>query len=214
MNRLFVTLCLESVLVASCLAQEYWKITGDDLVRGNAKKEEGYTQAQLQNISKALKGKELTFHNGKVTLVRKDEDDGSVSVTVEFEAPAGGLFRPTFDVDARVPASGAKAVEKQLGYFSVKLNEGETEISADLFVNKVAFYLWNDVFKDCELDGDAFKITREDGDGVLAFEDFFKEDGSINEDVLKNFLTVLVPAEETVSEGGNVGGSVAGPVIG
>lgn len=102
----------------------------------------------------------------------------------------------------KVVKSVTNSADKQLGYFFVKLNEGETEISADLFVNKVAFYLWNDVFKDCELDGDAFKITREDGDGVLAFEDFFKEDGSINEDVLKNFLTVLVP-EEAPAQGGD-----------
>lgn len=95
----------------------------------------------------------------------------------------------------KVVKSVTNSVDKQLGYFFVKLNEGETEISADMFVNKVVFYLWNDVFKDCELDGDAFKITREDGDGVLAFEDFFKEDGSINEEVLKNFLETLVPAE-------------------
>lgn len=42
-----------------------------------------------------------------------------------------------------------------------------------------------------------YGFTREDGDGVLAFEDFFKDDGTIDEDVLKNFLTVLVPPEET-----------------
>jgi hypothetical protein len=66
-----------------------------------------------------------------------------------------------------------------------------------MFVNKVAFYLWNDVFKDCELDGDAFKITREGSEvDVLAFQDFFKEDGTIDEEVLKNFLTKLVPQPE------------------
>lgn len=100
----------------------------------------------------------------------------------------------------KVVKSVTNSADKQLGYFFVKLNEGVTEISADLFVNKVAFYLWNDVFKDCELDDDAFKITREDGDGVLAFEDFFMEDGTINEAVLKNFLETLVPAEVPVQE--------------
>lgn len=101
----------------------------------------------------------------------------------------------------KVVKSVTNSADKQLGYFFVKLNEGETEISADLFVNKVAFYLWNDVFKDCELDGDAFKITREDGDGVLAFEDFFKDDGTIKEAVLKNFLETLVPAEAPAQGG-------------
>ena len=97
------------------------------------------------------------------------------------------------------------SADKQLGYFFVKAKD--SVIDAEMFVNKVAFYLWNDVFKDCELDGDAFKIEREGGEvDVLAFQDFFKEDGAINEEVLKNFLTKLVPQPETAS-----GESEAGP---
>ena len=65
------------------------------------------------------------------------------------------------------------------------------------------------MFKDCELDGEAFKIEREGGEvDVLAFQDFFKEDGTINEEVLKNFLTKLVPQPETAS-----GESEAGPAV-
>ena len=88
------------------------------------------------------------------------------------------------------------SADKQLGYFFVKAKD--SVIDAEMFVNKVAFYLWNDVFKDCELDYDAFKITR-DGDevDVLAFQDFFKDDGTIDEVVLKSFLTKLVPQPET-----------------
>lgn len=99
------------------------------------------------------------------------------------------------------------SADKQLGYFFVKAKD--SVIDAEMFVNKVAFYLWNDVFKDCELDGDAFKIEREGGEvDVLAFQDFFKEDGTINEEVLKNFLTKLVPQPETAS-----GESEAGPAV-
>ena len=87
------------------------------------------------------------------------------------------------------------SADKQMGYFFVRAKD--SVIDAEMFVNKVAFYLWNDVFKDCELDGDAFKITREGGEvDVLAFQDFFKEDGAIDEEVLKNFLTALVPPPE------------------
>ena len=97
------------------------------------------------------------------------------------------------------------SADKQLGYFFVKAKD--SVIDAEMFVNKVAFYLWNDVFKDCELDGEAFKITREGGEvDVLAFQDFFKEDGTINEEVLKNFLTKLVPQPENAP-----GGSEPGP---
>lgn len=84
------------------------------------------------------------------------------------------------------------SADKQMGYFFVKAKD--SVVDAEMFVNKVAFYLWNDVFRDCELDGDAFKIEREgDEVDVLAFQDFFKEDGTINEEVLKIFLTNLVP---------------------
>lgn len=90
------------------------------------------------------------------------------------------------------------SADKQMGYFFVRAKD--SVIDAEMFVNKVAFYLWNDVFKDCELDGEAFKIIRADGEvDVLAFQDFFKEDGAVNEEVLKNFLTTLVPPPEAAS---------------
>ena len=103
------------------------------------------------------------------------------------------------------------SADKQLGYFFVKAKD--SVIDAEMFVNKVAFYLWNDVFKDCELGDvepkDAFKIEREGGEvDVLAFQDFFKEDGTINEEVLKNFLTKLVPQPENAP-----GGSEPGPAV-
>lgn len=86
------------------------------------------------------------------------------------------------------------SADKQLGYFFVKAKD--SVVDAEMFVNKVAFYLWNDVLRDCELDGDAFKITREgDEVDVLTFQDFFKDDGTVDEEVLKKFLTTLVPSE-------------------
>lgn len=50
--------------------------------------------------------------------------------------------------------------DKKLGYFFCKAKDGV--ISADKFVSKVIFYLWNDVFKDSEFEGDTFK--DEDGE--------------------------------------------------
>jgi hypothetical protein len=95
----------------------------------------------------------------------------------------------------KVVKNVTSSADKQMGYFFVKAKD--SVIDAEMFVNKVAFYLWNDVFKDCELDGDAFKIERDEGEvDVLAFQDFFKEDGTINEKVLKNFLTTLVQQPE------------------
>ena len=108
----------------------------------------------------------------------------------------------------KVVKRATNSADKQMGYFFVKAKD--SVIDAEMFVNKVAFYLWNDVFKDCELDGDAFKITRKDGEAdVLAFQDFFKEDGAIDEEVLKTFLTTLVPPSET-APGEPEAGLVAG----
>ena len=111
-----------------------------------------------------------------------------------YQYPAGSVDKVLWEgafqtVDGKV----------SIGYVGYYWNDRlkDSVIDAEMFVNKVAFYLWNDVFKDCELDGDAFKITREDGEvDVLAFQDFFKEDGTINEEVLKNFLTKLMPPPE------------------
>lgn len=41
--------------------------------------------------------------------------------------------------------------DKKLGYFFCKPNLRESFIREDKFVNKVIFYLWNDVFKDCDV---------------------------------------------------------------
>ena len=100
----------------------------------------------------------------------------------------------------KVVKSVTNSADKQLGYFFVKAKDAV--IDAEMFVNKVAFYLWNDVFKDCELDGEAFKIERDGQADVLAFQDFFTEGGAIDEAVLKNFLTKLVPPPEAAQGGG------------
>lgn len=46
--------------------------------------------------------------------------------------------------------------DKKLGYFFAKADNNDV-ISADKFVGKVAFYLWNDVFKDYGFENDIFK---------------------------------------------------------
>lgn len=58
--------------------------------------------------------------------------------------------------------------DKKLGYFFCKAKDGI--ISADTFVGKVIFYIWNDVFKDfTDEAGDLFK----DEEGSLTFNRFY-----------------------------------------
>ena len=60
--------------------------------------------------------------------------------------------------------------DKKLGYFFCKANN--EEINTNLFVSKVIFYLWNDVFKDYGFDDKDFQ--DEEGK-ILSFDRFYKD---------------------------------------
>lgn len=77
--------------------------------------------------------------------------------------------------------------DKKLGYFFAKA-DGNGVISSDKFVGKVAFYLWNDVFKDYGFDNEIFKG---DNGEPIAFQEFFLSDGKANEMIVEKFLRNL-----------------------
>ena len=60
--------------------------------------------------------------------------------------------------------------DKKLGYFFCKAKD--KVVSADMFVNKVMFYLWNDVVKDYDLSGR--KAFQDDDGKVLTFGKFYE----------------------------------------
>lgn len=83
--------------------------------------------------------------------------------------------------------------DKQMGYFFAKpdkkskddLTENDT-ISTKVFVNKVLFYLWTDVFKDYDLTQEPFVYEDEEGKNVAyRFTDFFSSRG---DDMLTRFV--------------------------
>ena len=79
--------------------------------------------------------------------------------------------------------------DKKLGYFFCKANNGV--ISSDKFVSKVIFYLWNDVFKDTEFEGDTFK--DENGE-KLSFDKFYSVESNpikVNEKKIEKFFSNL-----------------------
>lgn len=100
----------------------------------------------------------------------------------------------------KVVADLTTSEDKQLGYFfcqpdSFVDSENKSDddkhdlITAKHFVDKVIFYLWNDVFKDYAFDASCCK--DENGKEVL-FAQFYNEDGkSVNTDVLKRFFETL-----------------------
>ena len=91
--------------------------------------------------------------------------------------------------------------DKKLGYFFCKANDGV--ISADKFVSKVIFYLWNDVFKDSEFEGDTFK----DQDGEkLSFDKFYIVENNqvkVNETKIVKFFSNLKLEPDSVTDEDN-----------
>ena len=89
--------------------------------------------------------------------------------------------------------------DKKLGYFFCKAKDGE--IDTDLFVSKVIFYLWNDVFKDYGFDDKDFQ--DEEGK-ILSFDRFYEDkNGKTNVDIaiVKQFLENL-GVDEFISDEG------------
>lgn len=87
--------------------------------------------------------------------------------------------------------------DKKMGYFFCKAND--CVISAEKFVSKVIFYLWNDVFKESEFEGDTFK--DEDGE-KLSFDKFYSVESNpikVDEKKIVKFLSNLglTPKTET-----------------
>lgn len=63
--------------------------------------------------------------------------------------------------------------DKQMGYFFAKADPSTGIISEDVFLNKVLFYLWTDVFKDYAMDSNVFR--SENLNRPFRFTDFFDD---------------------------------------
>ena len=107
----------------------------------------------------------------------------------------------------KVVADLTTSEDKQLGYFFCQpdsfvqkegargYNDKPNLITAKHFVDKVIFYLWNDVFKDYAFDASCCK----DGNGKeVLFAQFYEEDGkSVNTETLKHFFETLQSENDT-----------------
>lgn len=83
--------------------------------------------------------------------------------------------------------------DKKLGYYFVKADK-EGNISAETFVSKVVFYLWNDVFKDYGFDWknkEGQPVFKNEEGKDMTFKSFFYPDGSIKESVVSLILDNL-----------------------
>ncbi len=77
--------------------------------------------------------------------------------------------------------------DKKLGFFFCKAQG--VEIKKETFVNKVVFYLWNDVFKVYGFKSEIFdKKGKDDKTEKITFKSFYNEDGSVNVDTMNAFV--------------------------
>ncbi|MBQ8221241.1 MAG: AAA family ATPase [Bacteroidaceae bacterium] len=105
----------------------------------------------------------------------------------------------------RIIASMTSSADKQLGYFFCKA-DADKVISADKFVSKVLFYLWNDVFKDYGFeDASLFRYADTEEPTKtheLTFPDFYDEDGEkVNIDRVADFIDKVMAWDDNQKQG-------------
>ena len=102
--------------------------------------------------------------------------------------------------------------DKQMGYFFAKADPKTGIISEDVFLNKVLFYLWTDVFKDYDISSEYFQNKNKHRS--FRFTDFFdKEQPSALADFIDNFKLDVVIDEEHVGEVQNEKGEWVQPTF-
>lgn len=79
--------------------------------------------------------------------------------------------------------------DKMLGFYFCKAEKNV--ITADRFVSKVLFYLYNDVFKDYGLDSRSFFKDKENGDKVISFQNLYISKDKLNEVLVEKLLINL-----------------------
>ena len=92
----------------------------------------------------------------------------------------------------RVIGNVTSAEDKKMGYFFVKPDD--KEITTEQFIDKVLFYLWNDVFKNYGFDDPIFSKGDKEH---FTFSDFFLVDGTPNTENVNRFLRKL---DETIDK--------------
>lgn len=98
--------------------------------------------------------------------------------------------------------------DKKLGFYfckpTKKVNESDQYpkiITKNTFVNKVVFYLWNDVFKVYGFKSEIFDMKDKNGSSKkITFKSFYKDNGSVNDDIVNVFVNnVMAKAPKTIN---------------
>ncbi|MBR3427725.1 MAG: hypothetical protein IKG95_07285 [Bacteroidales bacterium] len=95
-----------------------------------------------------------------------------------------------------------KSEDKKLGFFFCKATNGT--ISAETFVSKVLFYLWNDVYKDYDYSPAFF---RDENKRLIEFSEYYEQDSNNNtvpnDKLIQAFIEKVEPSFKTAATDAN-----------
>lgn len=102
-------------------------------------------------------------------------------------------------INKRIEGGEIQQEDKKLGYFFVKAKEQSDKkiITAEAFLSKVIFYLYNDVFKDFGFEEDFFKDSNGE---IMTFASYFNDNGDVNESQMEKFIRNLGLAPDEIEE--------------
>ncbi|MCD8313344.1 MAG: AAA family ATPase [Bacteroidales bacterium] len=130
-----------------------------------------------------------------VKITKGVDDDGSeLNWYIDLGGPRYSWWKFLCAINERILRI-TNSADKQLGFFFCKAKD--SIIDAEMFVNKVVFYLWNDVFKDYP-DNAVFRDS--DNNVQISFDDFCEAVGRDFKPVvstIKKFLENLGLKDET-----------------
>ena len=104
------------------------------------------------------------------------EDNASSNFIIQFKNGVQYKWLEFLKAVNKKIVEATESQDKQLGNWFVKPKDNNL-ITEEMFINKILFYLWNDVFKDEEKN--LFQFTFDDQLVTMSYEDFFiKNDNS------------------------------------
>lgn len=143
----------------------------------------------------------------------KDKDGKTIYRSIETDAYTYDWGQFLDEVNKRIFGT-TESEDKQLGFWFVKPKSDNQTISANDFVSKVIFYLWNDIYKDFGDDASSIFNFASDGNPESknkvrhSFKDFtphFKRiDASLVDAFLQNMEVAAQPKNAATPSTGNI----------
>ena len=131
-----------------------------------------------------------------------DENGGTIDVSIQIENEKYDWWDFISKINERIE-SVTNSEDKKLGFFFCEARNGI--ITADEFVGKVLFYIWNDVFKDYGFDDEIFKLNDKcERLKFSSFYEFVNNKTQPNCAAIRTFLKNLgIAIKENTEIGGN-----------